>query len=60
MIKLVEEPTIDPLGDCSEKKKLNNSFLNFKEYRIFSRLFDIANQLRTRHSPLPPLDQADE
>ena len=40
-----------------QKKKLNNSFLNFKEYRIFSRLFDIANQLRTRHSPLGQADQ---
>ena len=26
MIKLVEEPTIDPLGDCSEKKKIEQFF----------------------------------
>ena len=31
-----------------------------KKYRIFSRVFDIANQLLTRHSPLAPLGQVDE
>ena len=28
-----------------------------KKYDIFSRVFDIANQLLTRHSPFAPLGQ---
>ena len=31
-----------------------------KEYDIFSRPLDIANQLLTRHSPFAPLLQVDE
>ena len=31
-----------------------------KKYRIFSRVFDIANQLLTRHSPFAPLGQVGE
>ena len=31
-----------------------------KKYDIFSRVFDIANQLLTRHSPFAPLGQVDE
>ena len=30
-----------------------------KKNRIFSRVFDIANQLLTRHSPFAPLGQVD-
>ena len=30
------------------------------KYDIFSRVFDIANQILTRHSPLASLGQADE
>ena len=31
-----------------------------KKYDIFSRVFDITNQLLTRHSPFAPLGQVDE
>ena len=31
-----------------------------KKYHIFSGVFDIVNQLLTRHSPFAPLDQVDE
>ena len=31
-----------------------------KKYRIFPRVFDIANQLLTRHSPFAPFGQVDE
>ena len=31
-----------------------------KNYDIFSRVFDIANQLLTRHSPFAPLGQVDK
>ena len=31
-----------------------------KKYDIFSPVFDIANQLLTRHSPFAPLGQVDE
>ena len=31
-----------------------------KKYDIFSRVFDIANQLLTRHTPFVPLGQVDE
>ena len=31
-----------------------------KNYNIFSRVFDIANQLLTRHSPFAPLGQVDK
>ena len=31
-----------------------------KKYDIFSRVFDIANQLLTRHTPFAPLGQVDE
>ena len=31
-----------------------------KKYRIFSRVFDITNQLLTRHSPFAPLGQVNE
>ena len=31
-----------------------------KKYRIFPRVFDIANQLLTRHSPFAPLGRVDE
>ena len=31
-----------------------------KKYDIFSRVFDIANQLLTRHSPFAPFGQVDE
>ena len=31
-----------------------------KKYDIFSRVFDIANQLLTRYSPFAPLGQVDE
>ena len=31
-----------------------------KKHYMFSRVFDIANQLLTRHSPFAPLGQVDE
>ena len=31
-----------------------------KKYDIFSRVFDIANQLLTHHTPFAPLGQVDE
>ena len=31
-----------------------------KRYDVFLRVFDIANQLLTRHSPFAPLAQVDE
>ena len=31
-----------------------------KKYDIFSRVFNIANQLLTRHSPSAPLGQVDD
>ena len=34
--------------------------IHVKKYDIFSRVFDIANQLQTRHSPFAPLGQVDE
>ena len=33
---------------------------HLEKYRIFSRVFDIVNQLLTRHSPFAPLGQVDE
>ena len=34
--------------------------IHVKKYRIFSRVFNIANQLLTRHSPFALLGQVDE
>ena len=34
--------------------------IHVKKYDIFSRVFDIANQLLTRHTPFAPLGQVDE
>ena len=31
-----------------------------KGYKVSSRVFDITNQLLTRHSPFAPLGQVDE
>ena len=34
--------------------------IDVKKYDVFSPVFDIANQLLTRHSPFAPLGQVDE
>ena len=44
----------------SSPEKSWNKTRVWKKYYIFSRVFDIANQLRTLHSPFVPLGQVDE
>ena len=42
---------------CTEKSRNN---ISINQYRFFSRVFDIANQLLTRHSPFASLGKVDE